>query len=154
MSDTTIQKFYREINPKHLSGHLVKIDCHEIHCTTMQAFIIYSCLCNYKKARLWWRVKLTKVDTKSKLGNDIFKTSLCYHSTTTLVRICSLENSPESKFFIILHAPIPPKCHTLQKIHIRELELALRTKIICSVADEIQSKDLSMSCEIKRFGNM
>lgn len=31
--------------------HLVKIDCQELHCTTMQAFI-YSCLCNYTKARL------------------------------------------------------------------------------------------------------
>lgn len=38
-SDTTIQKFYLTINPKHFSNHLVKIDCHDIHCTTMQALL-------------------------------------------------------------------------------------------------------------------
>lgn len=65
-----------------------------------------------------------------------------------------LEKIPEYYSFSILHAPLPLKCHTLQKIHIRERNLALRTKIICYVALKYNAKFLACSFAYKRFENI
>lgn len=51
MLDTTIQNFISQINQKHFTDQLGKIDWQELHfhCKTMEP-LIYSCLCNYKAA--------------------------------------------------------------------------------------------------------
>lgn len=94
-------------------------------------------------------IKLIKVDTKTNC-RLINIQSLLKHSTTALLVIGSRERSPQNySSFSRFHAPLPFKCHTLQKIHIRERQLALRTKIICYVALKYNKKFLACSFAYK-----
>lgn len=94
-------------------------------------------------------IKLIKVDTKTNCGLINIQ-SLLKHSTTALLVIGSLKRSPQNySSFSRFHAPLPFKCHTLQKIHIRERQLALRTKIICYVALKYNKKFLACSFAYK-----
>ena len=102
--------------------------------------------CNYKKPDYDGEQKLTKVDTKTNRGMTIWSLlhvtiwqQLYYWTWKAFSR------RSQSTRFSILHAPLPFECHTLQKIHIRERKLALRTKIIWYVALKHNAKFLACS---------